>query len=854
MSLEDTVQNFFSRARNILLPASLVLGLGCGGVVYIKAQPPDTKIAGSTEKLQYKTGEEVKLHGPLASPAITKTEAQTEQPKQILLRSRRFIPNYETKVEPGLKEKTAGRPRAERIHALMQHIPDGKEKLQEQGIEFLSYIPNDTWVVSMPVGALDKAGKDPNLITWAGEIQTTDKLSPLLSERKTGRWNTTEEGNTGLIVKFHKDVPIDEGIALIKAHNGEVTGTAEKINSASVNVKSLDDFLEIAKHDPVAWIEFSRPMSTTNYNSRATSRVSELQECWEEYTGGGIVAGVYDGGTACVHEDFDTRLTIGEGETISCAGHATHVTGTVAGSGLMTEHWSSNCLANLAECEQRCEEGCEEEGCDCEAYCDTKRRECQTEDRQFRGIIPSAEIVSYSYPGCKEYCLYNTPGDIEDDYDKLINTYGAHLITNSIGSNAAGNMHDCGINGSTDTTAVLIDTIIAENQTPILYAAGNERGYGRCGTTHDTIGAPAAGLKNGFVIGATDVNDEVTGFTSWGPTDDGRIGVTACMHGKDVMSTYPGNTYMRASGTSMATPGAAGVLGLLTQAHIASHDKRPTASLLKAVIANSAADVGPVGIDYQCGFGRADASSALEHILEGRHVEGELTNKKKQEQYTLKLDEESDLKVTLAWTDIPGDPMAGKQLVNDLDLELVSPDRTVHHPRHLNPEQPEMPASTEKEDHANNIEQIHIENASPGLYTLIVKANKLAEKKQTYSIAHGPAGTLEEALLVNNSKRDFEGYVRMEVYGTNMCGEGEWSKLETVVDDKKTGLPRYLPAKWTLPLYEIWQGNGGFTPTVPGYYRIHAEFLDKNGKVYETKNGPMEKDFFFTVAEHEDLK
>jgi hypothetical protein len=57
----------------------------------------------------------------------------------------------------------------------------------------------------------------------------------------------------------------------------------------------------------------------------------------------------------------------------------------------------------------------------------------------------------------------------------------------------------------------------------IVWANGNERGSGRCGTTYLTT-APPACAKNHITVGALNSNDDsVTDFTSWGPTDDGRI-------------------------------------------------------------------------------------------------------------------------------------------------------------------------------------------------------------------------------------------------------------------------------------------------------------------------------------------
>ena len=49
------------------------------------------------------------------------------------------------------------------------------------------------------------------------------------------------------------------------------------------------------------------------------------------------------------------------------------------------------------------------------------------------------------------------------------------------------------------------------------------RGNGSCGTTYGTTPPPAC-AKNHMTVGALNSNnDTVTGFTSWGPCDDGRL-------------------------------------------------------------------------------------------------------------------------------------------------------------------------------------------------------------------------------------------------------------------------------------------------------------------------------------------
>ena len=65
-------------------------------------------------------------------------------------------------------------------------------------------------------------------------------------------------------------------------------------------------------------------------------------------------------------------------------------------------------------------------------------------------------------------------------------------------------------------------------------------------------------LDNIVAVAATDHNDELASFSSYGPTT-----VDLAAPGVDILSTFPGNSYGTASGTSMATPHVSGVLGLV---------------------------------------------------------------------------------------------------------------------------------------------------------------------------------------------------------------------------------------------------------------------------------------------------
>jgi len=83
------------------------------------------------------------------------------------------------------------------------------------------------------------------------------------------------------------------------------------------------------------------------------------------------------------------------------------------------------------------------------------------------------------------------------------------------------------------------------------------------------------------------------------------------------------------------------------------------------------------------------------------------------------------LKVTLAYTDVPGFPGAIAALVNDLDLEVVAPDGRIYRGNQFD-EGESIPNATTA-DTINNVEAVHLAAPVPGEYTIRVRARSVVE-------------------------------------------------------------------------------------------------------------------------------
>lgn len=248
---------------------------------------------------------------------------------------------------------------------------------------------------------------------------------------------------------------------------------------------------------------------------------------------------------------------------------------------------------------------------------------------------------------------------------------------------------------------------------------------------------------------------KVTGFSSFGPTDDGRIKPDLVGSGEKILSTTStnDNSYKVLSGTSMAAPNISGSL-LLLQEHYANlnNGQFMRAATLKGLAIHTADEAGDApGPDYVYGWGLLNASRAATMIsnAKGTHLIRE-RSLEQGKAYTFEAvaSGTGPLVATISWTDPEGAAHAtanalnnrSPRLVNDLDVRITNRGNTIM-PWVLNPNTPEQPA-TRGDNVVDNVEQVLIPNPIPGeTYTITVSHKRTLQKgPQAYSLLMSGVG------------------------------------------------------------------------------------------------------------------
>lgn len=620
--------------------------------------------------------------------------------------------------------------------------PEQRAQLAGLGVDLLSYVPDDAFIASLnrtPPGQL----RALDFVRWVGPFKPEHKLHSAIAQRMGNQSGADE------------DLPVSVWLApRLKAKDASgarsqftrVTGQTDLPQGTILRgTLTAPRLQQLADSPAVLWIEPAPKMKLNDEVSTKivagddgnTATFAEVHQLG--FTGAGVTVAVADSGLDSgeidfMHPDIAGRVTalFHYGASLEDAAdehsHGTHCAGIIAGDGATGE----------------------------------------TDDNGYRyglGVAPQSSLIGQRlFDGAGGYTYPNT------SFEPL--TRDAKLAGADIGSNSWGD----DTQGRYDLSAMEFDALVRDAVNDV-YAAGDqpyilEFSAGNAGPAAGTIGSPAV-AKNVIATGAAqndrpdlliygDGPDAMADFSSRGPCEDGRIKPDVTAPGTwiaSLRSIFADDNnawaeispyYMYQGGTSQAGPHVSGAAAVFVQYwRSLNTNATPSPAMVKAALINSATDMDetlvgiieydefgePIDVGFPQdpnpvpnndeGWGRVDLPNLVGSTKDYQFVDQSvlLTNDQHYEVRVLIGDADEPLRVTLAYTDVPGSPVTVPALVNDLDLEVLGPDGKVYHGNQFSAgDSVPNPVTF---DTLNNVEAAYLAMPAAGEYTIRVHARNV---------------------------------------------------------------------------------------------------------------------------------
>lgn len=305
--------------------------------------------------------------------------------------------------------------------------------------------------------------------------------------------------------------------------------------------------------------------------------------------------------------------------------------------------------------------------------------------------------------------------------------------------------------------------------------------------------------KNIITVGAIDNKGNIAAESSAGPLYDGRVA--------------PQLVALGPNGTSDAAAMVSGTIAVMQQVYADSNSQAmPPASLVKAILYNSADDIYNKGIDFKTGYGLLNSYASVRAVQQ-KNYEGSGLSQGQSWTKTINIHvNAAQLKITLAWTDSAASLNNNKAILNDLDLEVQEiGSGTVYKPWCLSVAARADSLTKEpvrKRDSLNTTEQVSIALPAAGLYQVKVTGTSLSNASVPFHIAWR-TDTLNTFSFTSpqhasdvNREEDPEVYIRWKTFvaDTNQTGNlyisyNSGTNWELIQQNHKIYSNQY---KWTV--------------------------------------------------------
>ncbi|MCO5230408.1 MAG: S8 family serine peptidase [Chitinophagales bacterium] len=445
---------------------------------------------------------------------------------------------------------------------------------------------------------------------------------------------------------------------------------------------------EIVEANQIAFIEPISEQRTPLQNNAGAlnnySRVHSVAPLGFGIGGSGINIGVWDYGLAGFHRDLTGQYTNVEKNFYGngASQHATLVLGAIASKGVMRA--------------------------------------------DYIGAAPQSKVFMYDFFGS----VLDEVKSAKDNFQVYATNHSYNL----------GDNYRCFTDYAYSTASQEIDQFaINEPQIVNVFAAGNSATA--CAYDYKTIVPGFQYGKNVLLVGNLQRNETFYPGSAKGPTNDGRLRPDVMAQGSGsftpttgIMLQTPTDAYTHAYGTSFASPIVTGIVGLMQEAYLNKYGELPWNATVKAILCNTAKDLGRSGPDYEYGFGKVDAYEAIKSIENEQFI---IDSVEYLQTKNFDINIPSGVlqaKFFITWNDLPASLPNTKVLVNDIDLQVLNGSKT-HLPLILNPSKPLLYAQ-EGIDTLNNSEQIVIDHPEAGNYQIKVEGKDILSDNQSFAISY----------------------------------------------------------------------------------------------------------------------
>lgn len=525
-------------------------------------------------------------------------------------------------------------------------LPEFREAIEAFGGKVLRFLSDHTYIVRMDRGAQARIVHLP-YVRWIGEYHPTYRVEKTLREALVGSAPALAAQRYSIQLGERGKEQQEALASLVEA----LGGTVELIEPGGLRVEATltqEQLLELVQDDNVHFVDRWGGPGEPDMNNVRTVGGANYVESVGGYTGAGVSGEVFDTELRTTHQEWGaTPMIHSAGVPTSCSSY----------------HGTSCYSNNFAT------------GVDADA----------------RGMVPDGQGIFFCYAESTQFGGTKSRYDINAELINPAGPYRAVFQTSSVGSSRT--LDYTTISAEVDDYLFQYQLLSTQSQSN----AGNQ------------MSRPQAWAKNIVSVGAlrhlndADRCNDYWGFgASIGPADDGRIKPDLSGYYDSIHSAYASSdtAYTEFGGTSSATPQTSGHFGLLFQMWHegvwAGHgggadvfDSRPHMSTAKALMINNAYRydwTNPGACSYsdadrfKQGWGMPD----LQRLYDRAPVtdiidETDTIAPLGVNSYTVSVATgESELNVTMVYTDPAGTVGAAQDRVNDLSLKVTSPTGTVY--------------------------------------------------------------------------------------------------------------------------------------------------------------------------------